>query len=121
VSDPGLANPYVQETLLGEACAAAEVGVLVWDDDRRYIAVNARACEILGCTLEQILGAVVGERTVGSRDVVEDVLRGEGGRGRLTVERFDGGGAVEIEYVTFATRAAGLPYMASVIWPAGER
>ena len=39
-------------------------------------------------------------------------------RGRATVDRFDGGGQVTIEFITFQTRAAGLPYMASVIWPA---
>ena len=50
-------------------------------------------------------------------ELVERVVRGHGGRGRVVFERFDGGRA-EIDYLTFATKTAGLPYMASVIWPA---
>jgi PAS domain S-box-containing protein len=114
-----LTSPHVQATLLSEAIQTAEVGFLVWDDDRHYVAANAAACSLLGCTLEQLLGSVVGERTVEGEEVVERVVRRQGGRGRVTFERFDGGRAT-LEYVTFSTRTAGLPYMASVIWPAEE-
>jgi PAS domain-containing protein len=114
----GLTNPQVQETLLGEAAATAAVGFLVWDDDRRYVAVNKRACELLGCTLEQIIGSRVGSQTEGGTELVADVVRTQGARGQLTVERFDGHGPVTLEYVSFTTRTAGLPYMGSVIWEA---
>ncbi len=105
---------------MGEAIATAAVGFLVWDDQRRYVAANAAACELLGCTLERIIGATVGERTQDGAEVVSGVIRQERSRGRVNVERFDGGGTVVIEYVTFSTRAAGLPYMASLIWRADE-
>jgi PAS domain-containing protein len=117
-AERGLSNPHVQEALLGEAAAAATVGMLVWDDTRRYVAANLRACELLGCTVETIVGARVGDRTSGGREMIERVVRGEELRGCLTAERFDGTGPVELQYLTFATRAAGLPYMASIIWPA---
>ena len=116
----GLTNRHVQQTLLGEAIAAGSVGFLVWDDERRYVAANAAACELLGCSLEQIIGATVGERTQGGAEVVAHVIRQDRSHGRLSVERFDGGGTIEVEFVTFATRSAGLPYMASLIWPAGK-
>jgi PAS domain S-box-containing protein len=109
----------VQATLLADAVQGAEVGIVVWDDDRHYIAANQRACALLGCTLEQLLGSTVGDRTVGGDEIVTDVVRGQGGRGRVTVERWDGEEIV-LEYLTFATRTAGLPYMASVIWEADE-
>jgi PAS domain S-box-containing protein len=112
-----LIAPHVQETLLAEAIQTAEVGFIVWDDDRHYIAANAEACALLGCTLEQLLGSEVGARTVEGKELVERVVRGQGGRGRVAFERFDGGTA-ELEYLTFETKTAGLPYMASVIWPA---
>ena len=112
-----LTAPHVQATLLAEAVQTGEVGFVVWDDDRHYIAANAAACSLLGCTLEQLLGSVVGERTVEGEELVERVGRGHGGHGRVAFERFDGGRA-EIEYLTFSTKTAGLPYMASVIWPA---
>jgi PAS domain S-box-containing protein len=112
-----LTAPHVQATLLAEAVQTAEVGFVVWDDDRHYIAANAAACSLLGCTLEQLLGSVVGERTAEGEELVERVVRGHSGRGRVAFERFDGGRA-EIEYLTFSTKTAGLPYMTSVIWPA---
>ena len=112
-----LAAQEVQATLLAEAIDGAEVGFLVWDDDRHYIAANPRACALLGCTLEQLLGSTVGERTLEGEDVVSNVVREHGGRGRVTVERWDGE-PVTLDYVTFATRTAGLPYMASLIWTA---
>ena len=120
MTDRGLTNPHVQEALLGEAAAAAAVGVIVWDDNRCYVAANARACELLGCTLEEIIGARVGAHTEGGDEVVGQVVRGEQLRGRLTSERLDGSGKIELEYLTFRTRAAGLPYMTSIIWPAAE-
>ena len=112
-----LSSQEVQVTLLAEAIDGAEVGFLVWDDDRHYIAANPRACSLLGCTLEQLLGSTVGERTVEGEDVVSSVVRDHGGRGRVTAQRWDGE-PITLEYVTFATRTAGLPYMASVIWEA---
>jgi PAS domain-containing protein len=117
-----LASHQVQATLLADAIQGAEVGFLVWDDDRHYIAANPRACALLGCTLEQLLGSKVGERTAAGDDLVGSVVREQGGRGRVTAERWDGE-TITLEYVSFATRTAGLPYMASLIWraePAAE-
>jgi PAS domain S-box-containing protein len=112
-----LASHQVQATLLADAIHGAEVGFVVWDDDRHYIAANPRACELLGCTLDQLLGSTVGERTAEGEQLVDDVVRGQGRRGRVTAERWDGH-AITLEYVTFETRTAGLPYMASLIWKA---
>lgn len=118
---PGLTNRHVQQTLMGESIAAASVGFLLWDDDRRYVAANAAACELLGCSLEEIIGATVGEHTEDGAEVVAHAIRRERSRGTLIVDRFDGSGTIEVEYLTFATSAAGLPYMASLIWLAGSR
>ncbi len=115
----GLADPQVQGTLLAEAIASADVGFLVWDEDRHYVAANKRACDLLACTLEQLLDSAVGERTVEGEETIEAVVRREGGRGRVTVKRFDGR-TITLEYVTFAVRTAAMPFMASVVWPADE-
>jgi PAS domain-containing protein len=116
----GLGNPHVQEALLGEAAAGAAVGIVVWDDTRCYVAANERACALLGCSLDEIIGATVGRRTADGSEMVERVVRGKQTQGRLVAERFDGSGTVDLEFLTFPTRAAGLPYMASIIWPATE-
>ena len=111
-----LIAPHVQATLLAEAIQTAEIGFLVWDDDRHYIAANEAACSLLGCTLEQLLGSEVGSRTAQGEELVQQVVQGHGRRGRVVFERFDGATA-ELEYLTFSTKTAGLPYMASIIWP----
>ena len=37
--------------------------------------------------------------------------------GTAVVQRFDGRGTVEVFYVTFTTKTAGMPFMATVIAP----
>jgi PAS domain-containing protein len=111
-----LSVPHVQAALLSEAVRNAQVGVIVWDDDRRYVAANERACELLGCTLDELIGSVVGSRTAGGEATVDGVVRSQGGIGQLTFERFDGKEA-QLGYVSFATRIGGVAYMGSVIWP----
>jgi hypothetical protein len=48
--------------------------------------------------------------------LVERALREEPVTGDATVDRFDGSGPITVRYVTFATRSAGMPFMATVIW-----
>jgi PAS domain-containing protein len=118
VNDANLANAEIQAQLIAEALLAAEVGFIVWDEDRRYIAANEAACRMLGTTLEDLLGRRVGDRTAGGDAVVDEAVRTQQLSGRLTAERFDGSGPIELNYTTFVTRTAGMPFMASVIWPA---
>jgi PAS domain-containing protein len=114
----GLATPEIQAQLLAEALGGASVGVLVWDDDRRYIAANAAACSILGTTLEELLGQRVGGHTQDADEPIERALRAGNFAGRATVARFDGSGSIEVSYLTFTTRTAGMPFMATIIWRA---
>jgi PAS domain-containing protein len=116
VEGTGLGDPHVQATLLAEAVASADVGFLVWDEDRRYIAANKRACELLGCTLETLLGSKVGERTTRGEALVEGAVRDERARGRAKVR--GAYGELELEYLTFRVRTAGVPFMGTIIWPA---
>lgn len=112
-----LARPEIQAELIAEALASASVGFLVWDDHRRYIAANAAACEILGATLEELLGQDAGAHTVEGAEAVDEALASGFSSGTATVERFDGQGAVDVFYATFTTKTAGMPFMATVIAP----
>ena len=114
---PSLARPEIQAELISEALGSASVGFLVWDESRRYIAANAAACEILGTTLEELLGREVGGQTVEGAQAVEEALKSGFTTGTATVERFDGRGSVEVFFATFATKTAGMPFMATVIAP----
>jgi PAS domain-containing protein len=119
-ASPSLARPEIQAELISEALGSASVGFLVWDEHRRYIAANAAACEILGTTLEELLGREVGAQTVEGREAIEDVLRSGFASGTARVERFDGRGPIDVFYATFATKTAGMPFMATVIAPLGS-
>jgi PAS domain-containing protein len=116
-TSPSLARPEIQAELISEALGSASVGFLVWDDHRRYIAANAAACEILGTTLEELLGQEVGGHTEKGLQSIEEALTAGFASGEARVQRFDGQGPVDIFYVTFATTTAGMPFMATVIAP----
>jgi PAS domain-containing protein len=116
-SSPSLARPEIQAELISEALRSASVGFLVWDEHRCYIAANAAACEILGTTLEGLLGQDVAGHTVEGLDALHEALTAGFASGTATVQRFDGRGPVEIFYATFTTKTAGMPFMATVIAP----
>jgi PAS domain S-box-containing protein len=116
-TSPSLARPEIQAELISEALASASVGFLVWDEHRRYIAANAAACDILGTTLEELLGREVGEQTVEGAQAVDEALKSGFTTGTATVRRLDGRESIEVFYATFATKTAGMPFMATVIAP----
>jgi PAS domain-containing protein len=112
-----LARPEIQAELIAEALGSASVGFLVWDDHRRYIAANAAACEILGTTLEALLGRDAGAHSVEGPEAVDAALASGFAAGQALVQRLDGRGAVEVFYATFTTKTAGMPFMATIIAP----
>jgi PAS domain S-box-containing protein len=108
-----------QLALLGDAISSAEqVAVFVWDDDRNYVAVNDYACALVGLTRAELLGQRVGFASPEIEDQIRDVQRHRARPGSSSFVRSDGQ-TVQLEWVTFRTRVAGLPYMASVCWLAG--
>lgn len=111
-----LASPEIQAELISEALGSASVGFLVWDEDRRYIAANPAACELLGTTLEELLGQTVGGHTVEGLEAIGEALAKGLATGRAVVER-SGGERIDVVYMTFTTRTAGMPFMATVIAP----
>jgi PAS domain-containing protein len=116
-TSPSLARPEIQAELISEALGSASVGFLVWDEHRRYIAANAAACEILGTTLEELLGREVGGQTVEGREAIDAALSTGFVSGQAKVERLDGRGPIDVFYATFTTKTAGMPFMATVIAP----
>jgi len=120
-SSPSLGQPEIQAELIAEALSSASVGFFVWDEDRRYVAANAAACEILGTTLDQLLGQRVGEHTVEGLDALDDAVAAGFATGKAVVQRFDGRGPIEVFYATFTTKTAGMPFMATVIAPLSQR
>ena len=113
----GIANEAVQRTLLGEAADRARVGVVVWNEERRYVAVNPCACELLGVTREALLASKVGDtnRSPEAGAAIEQVVDGTPAQGRLDVSRADGS-TVHLGWLTFPTSVAGLSHVVGLFW-----
>jgi PAS domain S-box-containing protein len=104
----------VHTSLLGEGADCADVGVAIYDDDGRYVAVNACACEMLGYTRDELLTHDVGDFTEGGidRSVLKSAERREGAR---LVRRKDGH-FLAVAFVVTPTKVANLPFYLSVFW-----
>lgn len=112
-----LTQPEIQSQLISEALLGASVGLLVWDEERRYIAANQAACEILGTTLDELVGQRVGDHTRDGVEAAEAAVGKNVAMGEATVDLFDGSGTIEVFYVTFTTTTAGMPFMATLLAP----
>jgi PAS domain-containing protein len=108
------ADTFLQQTLLGDAAEHAEIGVVVWNEEMRYVAVNHWVATRLGATREEVLGSRVGDhnRTDGARNAIESILERVPARGETQI----GDGIVE--WIVVETRLAGLPHFFGVMWPA---
>ena len=101
-----------QLALLGEAAdCLEEVAVLVWDDDRHYVAANQAACDLLGRTRAEILSMRVGDLATDRADAVFAAVQKRGVHAGTMDSPFG-----RLEYLTCRTRVAGLPYLVSFCW-----
>src|SRR5215207_7007181 len=65
---PRGAIELLQETLIGEAAATGSAGVVLSDDDLRYVAVNEVACKLLGYSRGELRGVEVSDVLLGEPD-----------------------------------------------------
>jgi PAS domain S-box-containing protein len=113
-----VSEPLVQASLIGEAIDQGPALVFVADEDMRYAAVNAYACELLGYTREELLGMAVTDvaRYPEAEDEYEELqeLREREGSAELT--RKDGS-TFPVRYLASTTTIAGMPYYVSICRP----
>jgi PAS domain S-box-containing protein len=105
----------LHRSLMGEAVdLLEEIAVFVWNDERRYVAVNEHACRLVGLDRAQLLGMRVGELSPdGARRDLERTKESAVTEGSSMFRRRDGE-VVPLEWTTVRTRIAGLPYMVSM-------
>jgi PAS domain S-box-containing protein len=108
------ANTLFQQTLLGDAAEHARVGVMVWNEERRYVAANETACELIGVSRATLLGSKVGDAnpTAEARQAIDAVLDQLPTRGTTRLPS-----GVEVEWLVVATNVAGLPHFCGLMWP----
>ena len=106
----------LQRTLLGEAIELVEeVAVFVWNEERRYVAVNDAACSLVGLPREELIGIRVGEMSPDIDEAVTGARTLPFRHGTSSLQRRDGD-TVPLEWVTAHTKVAGLQYYVSVVW-----
>jgi PAS domain-containing protein len=91
--------------------------VIVWNAERRYVAANAKACELVGVTREELLASTVGStnRSTETRTMVDDAIAHVPASGSMAVVRPDGS-QVEVDWLVFPTRVAGLEHVLGLFW-----
>jgi PAS domain S-box-containing protein len=111
-------EPLVQSVLLGEAVEHAAVAILVADEEMRYVAANATACELLGYTREELLAMKVTDvaRYPEAEGEFEAMIAAGELAGRSTVVCKDGSKR-NLRYRSRETSIAGLTYYVAVLWP----
>ena len=104
----------MQMMLLGDAAEHAEVAIVVWNEERRYVAVNDKACELLGVSREQLLESPVGttNRTPEAQTAIDGALANVPARGTITVR------GLELDWLVVPTELAGLAHVLGLFWPA---
>jgi PAS domain S-box-containing protein len=111
-------EPLVQSVLLGEAVEHAPVAILVADEEMRYVAANATACELLGYTREELLRLRVPD--VASYPEAEGEFEAMIAAGELmgrTTVRCKDGTKRTLRHRSSETTIAGLTYYVAVLWP----
>jgi PAS domain S-box-containing protein len=110
-----VAEGLIQMALLGEAVDVGPALVFVADEEMRYIAVNQRACDVLGYSRDEMLQfkvTTVAQAAESSTQFDEMLVRGfRHGTATLTCKD---GSTVEFAYQARQTKVAGLPVYISV-------
>src|SRR6266516_4407451 len=115
-------EPLLQISLLGEAVEHAPVGVFVFGEDGRYVAVNSYACELLGYERSELLERRLGELSASPEDALRTyraVADGERAEDTTHVVRKDGTEA-ELRFRGRETTIGGLTFYIGIAWPVAD-
>jgi PAS domain S-box-containing protein len=104
----------VHTSLLGEGADCAEVGIAIYDDDGRYVAVNAKGCELLGHTRDELLTHDVGDFTEGGID--RSVLKSPNRREGVRLVRRKDGHMLAVAFIVTPTKIANIAFYLSMFW-----
>jgi PAS domain S-box-containing protein len=104
----------VLASLLGDGAEHAEIGLFIYDDDGKYVAMNQYGAELLGYERSELLEHDVGDFTAGGidRDVL---LRLEQREGVRVVQRKDGTRKT-VAFVVTPTQVGSFWFYLAVVW-----
>ena len=116
-----VAHDLVQKSLIGEALDSGPVAVFVADDDRKYLAVNAYACDLLGYDREELLSLRVPDVAVNEAAAADfETLQRLGEHTGTTLLRHKDGRELPMHFRAGHTTVGGMPLYIGVCWPLDE-
>ena len=111
-------DPLIQQALLGEAVDECPAAIFVLGEDRKYVAVNAFACRLLGYERGELLAldpAEVGPEPDVAAHLAE--LDRDGSTGGSAHLRKKNGELIPVTYRASGTTAARMRFWISVAFP----
>jgi PAS domain S-box-containing protein len=114
LSDRTTTPDIVLASLLGDGAEHAEVGLFIYDDDGKYVAINRYGADLLGYDRNELLTHDVADFTAGGidRDVLLRLERREGVR---IVHRKDGSQRI-VAFVVTPTQVGSFWFYLAVVW-----
>jgi PAS domain S-box-containing protein len=117
----GVAHELVQKSLVGEALEHGPMAIFVADEDGRYLAVNAYACDLLGYTRDELLALRLGDVAVNpSAQEDFDEMRRTGMHAGSTVLRHRDGTELPMHFRSSETTVGGMPLYIGICWPVDD-
>lgn len=104
----------VLQSLLGDGAEHAEIGLFIYDDDGKYVAINRYAADLLGYDRSELLAHDVGDFTKGGIDR-EVLLRRERREGVRIVNRKDGSRET-VAFVVTPTQVGSFWFYLAIVW-----
>jgi PAS domain S-box-containing protein len=109
----------VQVTLLGDAWERAEIGAVVFNDARRYLAANPAYCELTGYSREEIVDLRAGHNLLldemSQADFIHEITDGRR-LGEAVISHKDGS-HVPVSYMVIPSEVSELPCYIGLVWP----
>jgi PAS domain S-box-containing protein len=106
-------------TLLGDAWESAEIGAVVFNDARRYLAANPAYCALTGYSGEEITGLRAGHNLLleelSQAEFIERITDRER-LGQAVIRRKDGT-TLPVSYMVIPSEASQLPCYIGLVWP----
>jgi PAS domain S-box-containing protein len=104
----------VLQSLLGDGAEHAEIGLFIYDDDGKYVAINRYGADLLGYDRSELLAHDVGDFTDGGidRNILSRQERREGVR---IVTRKDGTRET-VAFVVTPTQVGSFWFYLAVVW-----
>ena len=116
-----VAHDLVQKSLIGEALDPGPIAVFVADDDGKYLAVNAFACDLLGYDRDELLALTVADVAVGETAAAAfETVRRIGKHTGTTLLRHKDGADLPMQFRAAQTTVGGMALYIGVCWPLDE-